>query len=414
MRSRALITTVALSMFTAFAATSLRAPAAWAQTPEAKAQAQKKAREGQRLADSGQHEQALALFKDAYAINQEPGYLYNIGIEYQALGRDVDAYNTFDRFLRDVQKIPPEFIADANQQQRELRKRIAEVEIRCTQEGARILVDDRETARTPLYELLRVSAGTHRVTIQKDGFEPFQQTITATGGNKMRIEALMRPIPVAGTPALAAATTGSFEPAPAATGASPHLRDTREPSAPEPSAGDRSRPPLYLSASGGVGFWMAGVPHNPQPSAAATIGAGYRVAELSPRVEFRVGAKLGFSFLAEQPTGTDLFFSGLVNPSLMFEIVPNRLFTYAEVGAGVLVLSGVTPTSVLLSGQARNVSGALSTFELRPGIGVAYAVSRTLFVFLAPSLAWSPRPDPMFAEKSFMRMEIAAGAMVHL
>jgi hypothetical protein len=410
MRSRALITAFSLSLVATFAATLLPMPAALAQTPEAKAEAQKKAREGQRLADSGHHDRALALFREAYAINQEPGYLYNIGIEYQALGRDVEAFNTFDRFLRDVQKIPPEFIADANQQQRELRKRIGELEIRCTQEGARVTVDDREPQRTPLDEAVRVQAGSHRVTIQKDGFEPFQQAVSVTGGNKVRIEALMRPIPVKG--ALAAASATTVEPV---TSTNPGLRDASEPATSgDVTSRDDKRPPLYVSASAGAAFWIAGVPGSPEPAAAFTLGAGYRIAEIARGFDFRLGAKFGLSFLSE-PANTDLFISALVNPMLTLDLIPNRLFAFVEVGAGVLVISGVEPGSVLLrTGEARNVSGALSTFELRPSIGAAYALHRSFSIFFAPSFTYSPSPDPVFAEKSLSRVEIAGGAMLHL
>jgi hypothetical protein len=405
MRGRALLTAFSLSLAASALSTSLFLPTAFAQTPEAKVEAQKKAREGQRLADSGSHEQALALFREAYAINQEPGYLYNIGIEYQALGRDVEAFNSFDRFLRDVQKIPPEFIADANQQQRELRKRIGELEIRCTQEGARVTVDDREQQRTPIDEPVRVQVGSHRVAIQKDGFEPFQQTVSVAGGSKLRVEALMRPIPVKGG-LTAASTASSLEPA------STSVRDTSEPASSTPSPG--KSPPFQLSASGGAAFWIAGVPASPDPSTALTLGAGYRIAEISSRVDFRLGAKFGLSFLTE-PANTDLFVSALVNPMLMIELVPNRLFTFAEVGVGLLVISGVEPGSVLLRpGEAHSVSGALSTLEVRPGLGVAYALNRSFYIYLEPSVTYSPPPDPMFVEASLSRVEVAAGVMLHL
>jgi hypothetical protein len=407
MRGRGLLTAFSLSLAASALSTSFFLPAAFAQTPEAKAEAQKKAREGQRFADNGQHEQALALFREAYAIHQEPGYLYNIGIEYQALGRDVEAFNTFDRFLRDVQKIPPEFIADANHQQRELRKRIGELEIRCTQEGARVTVDGREQQGTPIDEPIRVQAGTHQVAIHKDGFEAFQQTVSVTGGGKLRVEALMRPIPVNGTRAVAA-TASSLDSAPTSD------RDTSQsaPSTEAPSQG--KSPPFQLSASGGAAFWIAGVPESPDPSTALTLGAGYRIAEISSRVDFRLGAKFGLSFLNE-PASTDWFVSALVNPMLMIELVPKRLFAFAEVGVGVLVISGVEPGSVLLrSGEANSVSGALSTFEVRPGLGMAYALNRSFYVYLEPSVTYSRSPDPVFVEASISRVEVAAGVMFHL
>jgi hypothetical protein len=247
--------------------------------------------------------------------------------------------------------------------------------------------------------------GSHRVAIQKDGFEPFQQTVSVAGGSKLRVEALMRPIPVKGG-LTAASTASSLEPA------STSVRDTSEPASSTPSPG--KSPPFQLSASAGAAFWIAGVPASPDPSTALTLGAGYRIAEISSRVDFRLGAKFGLSFLTE-PANTDLFVSALVNPMLMIELVPNRLFTFAEVGVGLLVISGVEPGSVLLRpGEAHSVSGALSTLEVRPGLGVAYALNRSFYIYLEPSVTYSPPPDPMFVEASLSRVEVAAGVMLHL
>lgn len=140
-----------------------------AQAAETKVVAQNKAREASRLADRGEHARALDLFKQAYETYQEPGYLYNIGIEYQALGLEPEAYDAFERFLKDVERIPPEFVADANQQQRELRRRLGELDVKSTQAGARVFVDERDAAQTPLEGTLRVRSGSHQVSVRKMG-----------------------------------------------------------------------------------------------------------------------------------------------------------------------------------------------------------------------------------------------------
>jgi hypothetical protein len=424
MSRRALFVTLSLSLSVGWAPIALTPRVALAQSAEVKAQAQKKAREGQKLADKGQHDKALALFKEAYDLLQEPGYLYNMGIEYQALGRDVDAYDAFDRFLKDVQKIPPEFIADANQQQRELRKRLGEVEVRCTQEGARISVDDRDTAQTPTDAPIRVPAGAHRLSVRKEGFETFQTSIEVSGGAKLKIEALMRPIPLKGgassVAAKGATPAGPMTPAAAVDTSAPGQPGPTSlqgvfPEQPQPavSPSGKERPPLHLSLSGGVGIWADGVPNNPDPTGAFALGAGYRVVKLSKDVEFKAGAKVGLSFIAE-PGGRDVFVSALANPMVVFNVVPDRVFIYGEVGLGVLVISGVSQGSVLLQPGSGNVTGALGTFELRPGVGAAYSISPAFSVFLSPTVAWSPSPSSAFVYPSIVQVEIAAGAMAHL
>jgi hypothetical protein len=58
--------------------------------------------------------------------------------------------------------------------------------------------------------------------------------------------------------------------------------------------------------------------------------------------------------------------------------------------------------------------GTLSTFELRPSIGLAYAIMPALRLFVAPAVAWSPRPDPHFVDSSILRVEVGGGVAVYL
>ena len=388
--------------------------AAFAQAPDAKAAAQKKAREGQRLAGKGDHEKALALFKEAYEMTQEPGYLYNIGIAQQALGRDVEAFNAFERFLRDVQKIPPEFVADANQRQRDLRKRIGEIELRCSQDGAQVSIDDATIGRTPVSEPVRVAPGSHRVVVQKDGFEPFQAAIHVAGGSKQQVEASMHPPSAAEPPKQAGAESNK-----------PTARNAADPIVPVAPAGrtvDRAEPPppargepkehvFHANASAGASFWLSGARQTPSPAASLGLGAGYRVFGSGTGAEFRIGLKGGLSFVSE-PANTDVLLSALVNPMVVIHAVPNRFYLFAEVGVGALVLSGLAKGSVLLSTEAAEVSGALTALEVRPGLGAGVAIGEGVDLYLAPSLAWSPSPSPLFEASSIVRVEVAGGLMV--
>jgi hypothetical protein len=407
MRFRILLTTLCCLPIFNFGPSLIASRSALAQGAEAKASAQKKARDGQRLADKGQHERALALFKEAFDTYQEPGYLYNIGIEQEALGHDVEAFLAFERFLKDVQKIPPEFIADANRQQRELRKRIGELELRCTQERARVTIDDRTSGETPIDEPVRVAVGAHLVVFQKEGFEPFRASVNIAGGSRQRVEAPMRPIPAAAATsdkATSPSAPDTFVPLahPAA------LADQKE--ANSAVDGGRNGYAFHVRAAAGADFWLSGARQTPQPAAALSVDVGYRVAGTATGVEVRLGVKAAASFVSE-PVSTDVLVSALFNPMIVIHAIPNRMFIFAELGVGMVVISGVAPGSVLLRSDANNVSGALTAAELRPAIGAGLAMSSSVALYLTPAMAWSPSPSPFFQESSIVRGEIAAGTM---
>jgi PEGA domain len=378
--------------------TLLAAPCAEAQTPDVKALAEKRASDAKRFAASGQHDKALEAFREAYGAYQDPGYLYDIGIECQALGRDVDAFQAFDHFLQDAQKIPPEFIADANQQRREIRKRIGEVEVRATQEGAHLFIDAQD--RGMLAGPILVAPGRHTFRVTKEGFEPFDVVVDAAPGVTTRVDALMRPVPVGGVtpppPEGSGSVSAVFLPPPSADAVSEH----------------RHTPPVHIGVGGGADFWVLGVPRNPSPSATFNLFGGVRVASFEEgRAEFRLGAKVGLTLISE-PTSTDWFVSVLADPLLSFEMA-SHFYGFAEMGVGVLALFGIQPTSVLIKPGATRVS-TLSTLELRPSLGLAYAIGPTLRIFVAPALAWSPAPDPQFVDPSIVRIELGAGLAVYL
>jgi PEGA domain len=375
-------------------------PLASAQTAEVKAVAERKASEAKRLAAAGQHDRALEAFKEAYASYQDPGYLYDIGIECQALGRDVEAFQAFDHFLQDAQKIPPEFIADANQQRREIKKRIGEVEVRSTQEGCRVAIDGVD--RGVVTATLLVPPGKHTVRVTKEGFEPIEVVADVPPGAATRVDALMRPVPVGPPPPVPVVSSG-FAP---------------EPPPPPPPPPDTTRdhasavPLVHLGATGGAGFWATGVPQNPSPSAIVNVFGGARVVSFGEgRAELRLGLKAGLTLISE-PSSTDWFVSLLADPIVTVEMA-SHFYGFAEVGLGMLILAGLQPTSVMIKPGATQVT-TLSTFELRPSLGLAYAITPALRVFVAPALAWSPAPDPHFVDSSIVRVELGAGLAVYL
>jgi hypothetical protein len=373
---------------------------AFAAAPDVKTTAQRKAKEGQRLAETGQHAAALSLFKEAYETYQEPGYLYNMGLAYEALGRDVQALDAFERFLRDVQKMPPEFVADANQRRRDIRQRVGDLEIHCAQPGALVRVDDVDIATTPVRHPIRLKAGSHQLALSKAGFDTIKTTVEVTGGASEGITLSMRPV---------AASASGPNPL-GAVPASSSERDRVEANAAPPQ---NSRPPPAFSiyAGAGAGFWTSGIPGNPGASLALSAGADGRIVSLSKHVELRLGLRGGLSFISER-VSDELFGAVLVNPKLSIAVVPERFVFFVEAGAGLLMISGLASGSALLRPEATDVQGAISTLQIRPGLGMSYAISRGFGLYAAGGVAWSPAPSQLFVEPSMTQLDATLGFAV--
>ena len=345
--------------------------AAHAEPSDPKAVARSKALEGSRLADQGQHQRALELFREAYALYPEPAYLYDIGVECQALGRDVEALDAYARFLADPKGTPRGLVSHASELRAELEKQLGEIQLRGPA-GAEIDVDDEPRGALPLGIPMRAKAGVHRVTVRQSGFEPFRAEVQVPEGGSVVVD----------VPALA-------------------------PSELAPPAAAKPQPWLSWAVSIGLGFWTAGPPSGTGPSPAFGIGAGHALAALPGDVDFELGTKVAFTYFTE-PSATDTYLSFLVNPRFVRRF-GERLRVFADLGVGLLVLSGVPDNSVLLEPKGGRVTGALAAFELRPSAGAAFAITEGIGIHIAPAFIWNPRPNERFDRAAMTRLELGVG-----
>ena len=359
---------------TAFGAAAIvaLAPPVLGQTADTKGTARVKALEGSRVADEGQHERALELFREAYALYPEPAYLYDIGVECQALGRDVEALDAYSRFLSDPRNTPQALIMHANDLRGELDKRLGEIQLRGAPEGAEIDIDDQRHGTAPPREPIRAKPGAHRIVVRRLGFEPFRADVLVQEGGKVVVEVL-----------------------------------PQAPSEPAPSASTDRKPWLTWAFSLGLGFWTAGPPKGTGPSPTFALGGGRTLVALPGDLDFQLGAKIGLTYFSE-PAATNTFVSVLANPRLV-KSLSERMRAFVDVGVGFLVLSGVPDNSVLLEAKGGRVTGALSTFELRPSLGLTYAIADALSVHIAPAFIWNPSPSARFEHASLTRLEMALG-----
>ena len=132
------------------------------------------------LAAQGLYEGALEQFNAAYAKSPHFAVLYNIGQAQIALGRPLEAIEALTKYLRDGQEqVPLSRRQQVEAQVALLESKLAELTITTDRPGALITIDGREVGRTPLYQPIRLAAGTHVVTVAVDGLAPITQTVVA-------------------------------------------------------------------------------------------------------------------------------------------------------------------------------------------------------------------------------------------
>ncbi|MET0594582.1 MAG: PEGA domain-containing protein [Polyangiaceae bacterium] len=367
-RRRGLLTTVAFTLSLLAHVSSVHA-----QAQDPKVVARTKALDGTRIADEGQHARALELFQEAYGLYPEPAYLYDMGVEFQALGRDVEALDAYRRFLADPKGTPRSLVTHASELLADLDKRLGEIQLRGAPEGAEIAIDDEPRGAAPAREPLRAKPGPHRVLLRRAGFEPFRADVQVPEGGAAVVD------------------VGLFSPS-----------ETAAPSTSAPRATT-----LAWSLTGGLGFWTAGPPAGADPSPTFSLAAGHPVVVLPGDIALQLGGKVGFTYFSE-PLGTNSFVSLLANARFVKAIAP-RISAFADVGAGVLILAGVPDGSSLFGANGGRPTGALSTFELRPALGASYAIAEGLAFHIAPAFVWNPSPSERFASASLTRFELGIG-----
>ena len=88
---------VAIALLTVFL---LARPAAAAPSPEDKTKAREHYQKGLTHYDIKEYSEALAEFKNAYRVVQDPAFLFNIAQCYRKLGQDVEALDYYRNYVR--------------------------------------------------------------------------------------------------------------------------------------------------------------------------------------------------------------------------------------------------------------------------------------------------------------------------
>jgi hypothetical protein len=177
----------ALLLIVAFLLAALQASAQSASEPippESKAQARVHFDRGIALTSAGQLEAAVAEFESAYRLSPHYSVLFNIGQTHAAMGRSVDAAETFRRYLDEGgvaldagrHKLVSELISFHE-------KRIGLLRLDVQPDGAEVSLDGRVIGTSPLREPVKVVAGTHGVAVRKEGYSQTATSFEAIPGD---------------------------------------------------------------------------------------------------------------------------------------------------------------------------------------------------------------------------------------
>jgi hypothetical protein len=153
----------------------------------------KKLARGQKLYDKGdiekaleEYESALVDYQAAYEAFPDPKIYYPIAQAEQRLGRFVDALQHYQQLLEEGKDVAGQL---RNQVERELidvKKNLAAVLIEAQPEGALVLIDGSQVARTPMQQPVFVEPGAHTLTVKLEGFKTVEKKVDLAMGKEFR------------------------------------------------------------------------------------------------------------------------------------------------------------------------------------------------------------------------------------
>jgi hypothetical protein len=330
----------------------------------ARADDAQKARElftqGNTFFDLGQFEKAIDAWQQGYQLKNDPGFLYNIAQAYRTQGDAQKAIFFYKRYLSNAPKAHNR----------------AEVEGKIEALQKQLSMQEQVKELPPPGPLGNPSAGPTTPP-------PADST---------------QPPPALGAPAVTVTGTAGAQPPPAE--GTPVVTN-------EVPAAPAAPPPHRIDLRAALGFdaWSSGLQENAAPSFAFTLAGGYTFGNPAAQLRFRLGALFGYTFLKETDS-RDTFTSFLVDPTLVVRVMP-KMVLMGDFGIGVMSISGLKPTSALLSSSMVNVNGSQALALIRIGVAGEYDLTRNVSVFLWPAYANSPKKQYFY--QNIQRFEILAG-----
>jgi tetratricopeptide (TPR) repeat protein len=141
-----------------------------------------------RLYDEGAYDAALSELKRAYELAPTFRILYNLGVMSLAVHDHAGAMDYLERYVAEgADAIPANIRAQVSDTLLELAERVAQVSLQVNVAGAEVSIDDRVIGRAPLDRVLRINAGSRRISARASGWLPDSRVVSLAGGDDVKI-----------------------------------------------------------------------------------------------------------------------------------------------------------------------------------------------------------------------------------
>lgn len=163
-------------------------------TPRVRDEARRRFDRGLALYDSGDLIGALVEFQRAHELTGHPVVLYNLALVHAALGDAASAVAALEKLrAAGMSELGPERAARAEQVFQEQLRRVGELEVKVNVERASIQLNNVDVATTPT-QPLRVTAGTHLLSVLAPGHEPRRLNVSVPGNARQVVEVELKPL----------------------------------------------------------------------------------------------------------------------------------------------------------------------------------------------------------------------------
>src|SRR5262249_34277674 len=132
-------------------------------------------------------------FRQSLELHPTRGAVKNAALCLRKLHRFDEALDFYERLLREFPTLPERERAFAEREVNELRALVGVIQIRANENGATVVIDNRERGTTPLATPLRVSAGSRYLRVYKEGFASFEKRVEVAGGKTSTIDVRLIP-----------------------------------------------------------------------------------------------------------------------------------------------------------------------------------------------------------------------------
>ncbi len=167
--------------------------------------------EGDKAAAAKKWDEALAAYEKAHKAQPSGATATRLANALYQLNRPIEALDAYEKALKDYSATllgkDKKLAAD---RVTELQGKIGSITITVNEAGAAVSLDGKSVGSSPLAAPLRVPAGSHKISVSKDGLPPFETTVEVAGKATVPVNVELKAPPPPETPKVEA-KKGSLE-----------------------------------------------------------------------------------------------------------------------------------------------------------------------------------------------------------